>query len=120
MGFSVIAPANGTRGVGFQVRAGLTLRNTGPAQAILSDLTFNFTAPSDCTVTPGALVVVQDTNLPLNINTFVSRSWTVTCAQAGPHVFNATGSAMPDPGQNASDPNMTNNSANSSGTTQVN
>lgn len=108
------------RGVGFQVRSGATLRNGGPAQAILADLTFNFTAPGDCTVTPGAMVVVQDTNLPLNVNTFVSRSWTATCSLAGPHVFDVTASAAPDPVQGGTDPNPADNSASGSGTTQVN
>jgi hypothetical protein len=120
MGLGVTAPATGTRGVAFQVRAGITLRNTGPAQALLADLTYTFTAPADCSVTPAGVVVVQDTNLPLNVNTFVSRAWMVTCSLAGPHTFTVNGVAVPDPGQNGSDPNMANNSAASSGSTQVN
>ena len=97
-----------------------TVRNFGPDGPVLGDVTFVLVAPADCAVSPPSPNVVQDTSLPLNQNVFISRTWTVTCSQAGAHDFTLQVDVVPDPVQGAVDPDMTNNAGSASGATQVN
>jgi hypothetical protein len=121
MGVFVNVPSTATAGVPFAFfSAGATVRNNGTASTVMADTAFTATIPADCVATPGVSVVVQDKWFPVNMNVFVSKSWSVTCAATGPHVFSMGVSAAIDSTQAFSDPNPANNNGTGGGSTQVN
>jgi hypothetical protein len=115
---SVISPANGTAGVPFMVTAGSDISNNGPVSPVVVDTRFTPVLPAGCTATTG-VKTVENTPLAMGMNTFVSRSWMVTCSVAGSHVFTFNVDVSIDPLQTAVDPNPANNSGSSSSTTNV-
>jgi hypothetical protein len=96
-------------GEGFAVRVTGSLRNLGPANAVLVDTTFTFSAPAGCSAVPAATVTVQDTNLPEAIGVSIGRSWLVTCTEAGTPTFTADVSVAIDASQAITDSDTTNN-----------
>ena len=119
MGVFVNVPSTTTAGVQFALSAGVTVRNNGTASTVMADTTFTPTIPGDCLATPGAFVV-QDRWFPVNTNVFISRSWSVTCANPGPHAFSMGVNVAIDSTQAFSDPNPANNNGAGGGSTQVN
>ncbi len=115
----VNAPTSSTAAVQFQISASVNLRNNGTASTVMVDTTFTPTLPPDCFATFGA-VTVEDKWLPVNVNVSLSRSWFVTCAQAGMHVFTMDVTTAIDLTQPLSDPNPANNSGSGNDSTQVN
>jgi hypothetical protein len=105
---SVNAPASVQSGVEFVLTAGSTIRNNGPSTPVITDTTFTPVLPASCSATTG-VKTVQNTSLALNINVFVSRSWMVTCSEAGTHTFTVNVDLAIDPAQPHVDPNLTNN-----------
>ena len=103
-GVSVRAPDTALPGESFVVRVTGSLRNLGPASAVLVDTTFTFTAPAGCSAAPSAPVTVQDTNLPENIGVSIGRSWLVTCVAAGTPTFTADVNVVIDASQAIRDP----------------
>jgi hypothetical protein len=85
------------------------IANSGPATAVQTRTTVDFTAPSDCTVNPTGSQL--DTRV-LNAGgtaTF-TRSWTVTCTQARRHTF-STSAAIAADEPHPEDTNLANNTA---------
>jgi len=115
---SVRAPDNALPGETFIVRVTASLRNLGPASAVLVDTTFTFSAPG-CDVTPSAPVTVQDTILPENIGVSIGRSWEVSCAQAGTATMTVDVDIVIDASQAITDPDTSNNSGSGSDSTIV-
>ena len=119
MDASVISPASAQTGVEFVLTAGSTIRNNGPSTPVIVDTTFTPVLPASCSATTG-VKTVQNTTLPLAINVFVSRSWMVTCSEAGPHTFTVNVNLAIDAAQPHVDPNLANNTGSASSVTQVN
>ena len=115
---SVNAPASAQTGVEFVLTAGSTIRNNGPSTPVIVDTTFTPVLPASCSATTG-VKTVQNTSLPLAINVFVSRSWMVTCSEAGPHTFTVNVALAIDPAQPHVDPILTNNTGSASSFTEV-
>jgi hypothetical protein len=115
---SVNAPATAQPGVEFVLTAGSTIRNNGPSTPAIVDTTFTPVLPAFCSATTG-VKTVQNTSLPLAINVFVSRSWMVTCSEAGTHTFTVNVDLAIDAAQPHVDPNLTNNAGTSSTVTEV-
>lgn len=115
---SMISPG-GTAplGVQFVLTAGATILNNGPSTPAIVDTTFTPVLPASCSAT--TVKIVQDTTLPLGTNVFVSRSWTVTCSQAGTHTFTVNVSVAIDAAQPYVDPNPANNVGSASSATEV-
>ena len=115
---SVRGPDSALPGESFIVRVTASLRNLGPASAVLVDTTFTFSAPG-CEVTPFAPVIVEDTNLPQDVGVSIGRGWLVTCAQAGTATSTADVDIVIDASQAITDPDTTNNSGTGSDSTIV-
>ncbi len=116
---SVRAPDSAAVGEEFVVRVSAGLRNFGPADSVLADTTFVFSAGSDCSISPIGSVVVEDTVLPENVGVFIARNWLVTCSQAGAVDLTAGVTVAIDPGETVIDPDPTNNDDSGSDTTQI-
>jgi outer membrane biosynthesis protein TonB len=115
----VNAPASASAGVQFVVTGGANIRNNGPVTPAIVDTTFTPALPPGCTATTGVMTV-QNTTLPAMVNVFVSRSWTVRCADPGFYTFTINVNIAIDPGQAIVDPNPANNLGSGSDTTNVN
>jgi hypothetical protein len=115
----VNAPSNAGAGVQFVLTSGANIRNTGPVTPAIADTTFSPALPPGCNATTGA-TTVQNTNLPANVNVFVSRSWMVTCSDPGFYTFAVNGTIAIDSSQAIADPNLFNNHGSGSATTSVN
>jgi len=115
----VNSPANAGSGVAFTLTAGVTLRNNGPSTPVVVDTTFSPALPAGCTATTG-VITQQNTTLLGNFTTVISKAWNVTCSTPGSYTFTMTVSAVIDPAQLLTDPNMANNAGSGSDTTQVN
>ena len=109
----VNSPATASVGVPFIVSASADLMNNGPANTL-----FMPTLPPDCSATFGA-VTVEDSSAPMSTTVSISRSWTVTCGQAGDHMFRFDVSVAIDPAQALTDPNPANNSGMGSASTHT-
>jgi outer membrane biosynthesis protein TonB len=116
---TVIAPATATVGLPFQVTGAAELRNNGPVAPAVVDTTFTPSLPAGCSATTG-VIIVQNTTLVGSFISSLSRSWMVTCVQAGAQPINMNATTMLDPLQPAVDPNMANNTSDSGGVIQVN
>ena len=115
---SVRAPDSALPGESFIVRVTASLRNLGPASAVLVDTTFTFSVPG-CDAIPSLPVTVQDTDLPQNIGVSIGRSWLVSCAQAGTAASTVDVDIVIDASQAITDPDATNNSGSGSDSTIV-
>ena len=105
-------------GESFEVRVSASLRNLGPANAVLVDTTFTFSAPG-CSAVPSAPLTVQDTNLPENVGVSIGRIWLVSCAQAGTYTFTTDVSVVIDASQAITDPDTSNNEGSGNDSTIV-
>jgi len=105
--------------VSFEVRVSASLRNLGPANSVLVDTTFTFSAPPGCSAVPSALFTAEDTNLPENVGVSIGRIWLVTCAQAGTYTFTTDVSVVIDASQPISDPDTSNNDGSGNDSTSV-
>ena len=112
------APDTALPGESFVVRVSASLRNLGPANSVLVDTTFTFSAPG-CAATPSAPVIVEDTSLPENVGVSIGRSWLVSCAQAGTATFTADVNVAIDAFQAISDPDTSNNDGSGNDSTSV-
>ncbi len=67
----------------FTCQADATVHNDGPAGPVNADVDFQllFTHP-DCAVAPGLLQTADDLSLAVSVSQTVSRSWSVSCADA--------------------------------------
>jgi hypothetical protein len=117
-GVSVRAPDTALPGESFVVRVSASLRNLGPANSVLVDTTFTFSAPG-CAATPSSPVTVQDTSLPENVGVSIARSWLVSCAQAGTPTLTADVNVAIDASQAISDPDTSNNDGSGNDSTIV-
>jgi len=117
-GVSVRAPDTALPGESFDVRVTASLRNLGPADYVLVDTTFTFSAPG-CTATPSAPVTVEDTSLPENVGVSIGRFWLVSCAQAGSPTFTVDVNVVIDASQAISDPDTSNNDGSGNDSTIV-
>ena len=115
----VNSPADAGAGVQFVVTGGANIRNNGPVTPAIVDTTFTPALPPGCTATTG-VKTAQNTTLPVNVNVFVSRSWMVTCAEAGFYTFTINVNIAIDAGQAIVDPDPSNNLMSGSDTTNVN
>jgi hypothetical protein len=115
---SVISPATADSGIQFVLTAGATIVNNGPDTPVIVDTTFTPVLPASCSATTG-IKTVENTTLPLAINVFVSRSWVVTCSEAGPHTFTVNVNVAIDAAQPHVDPVPANNSGSASSVTEV-
>ncbi|HLC28950.1 MAG TPA: hypothetical protein VJL07_05845 [Dehalococcoidia bacterium] len=115
----VNSPAGAGTGVQFVLTGGANIRNNGPVTPAIVDTTLSPALPPGCAATTGVMTV-QNTTLPANINVFVSRSWMVTCAEAGFYTFTINVNIGIDAGQAIVDPNPDNNLGSGSDTTNVN
>jgi hypothetical protein len=116
---SVRAPDGAAIGEEFVVRVSAGLRNFGPVDSVLVDTTFEFAAGPDCSISPVGSVVVEDAVLPEDTGVSITRSWLVTCSQAGAADLTADVTVAIDPAETAVDPDPTNNSGSGSDTTQI-
>src|SRR3989304_397285 len=107
-GVSVSAENTALPGDSFEVSVRASLRNLGPANAVLVDTTFTFSAPG-CSAVPSAPFIAQDTNLPENVGVSIGRIWLVTCTEAGNYTFTADVNVVIDASQAISDPDTSNN-----------
>ena len=105
-------------GESFDVRVSASLRNLGPANAVLVDTTFTFSAPG-CSAVPSALFIAEDTNLPENVGVSIGRVWLVTCTEAGTYTFTTDVSVVIDASQAISDPDTSNNDGSGNDSTIV-
>ena len=117
-GVSVSAENTALPGDSFEVSVRASLRNLGPANAVLVDTTFTFSAPG-CSAVPSAPFVAQDTNLPENVGVSIGRIWLVTCTEAGNYTFTADVNVVIDASQAISDPDTSNNDGSGSDSTIV-
>jgi outer membrane biosynthesis protein TonB len=115
---SVNSPAAAQTGVEFVLTVGTTIINNGSAASVIVDTTLTPTLPASCSATTG-INSVQNTTLPLAINVFVSRSWMVTCSEAGPQTFTVDVDVAIDAAQPHVDPNPANNAGSASSITEV-
>jgi hypothetical protein len=116
---SVSAPDTAPVETQFRIFVGVDVRNDGPADAVLADITLSLGAPPECAVSPAAPVTVEDTSLTRNVGVFVSVGWLVTCSQPGSFVLTADATATIDPLETTSDPNLSNNGGSGDDTTHV-
>jgi hypothetical protein len=116
VGASANAPVDAVSGVAFVLTAGATLRNNGPVSPVIVDTTFTPVLPASCSATSG-VKTVSDTTLSTGTTVFVSRSWMVTCNEAGPQSFTMNVSLTIDPPY--VDTNPANNAGSASGSTTV-
>jgi hypothetical protein len=117
--FALLTPPTATAAAAFLVTAQATVRNNGPLSPAVADTTFTPALPAGCTATTGAMTV-ENTTLALGVNAFFSRSWMVTCAQAGPVQLDMGVHSALDATQIAIDPNLSNNSKSATGSILVN
>ena len=117
-GVSVSAENTALPGDSFEVSVRASLRNLGPANAVLVDTTFTFSAPG-CSAVPSAPFIAQDTNLPENVGVSIGRIWLVTCTEAGNYTFTADVSVVIDASQAISDPDTSNNDGSGNDSTIV-
>jgi hypothetical protein len=115
----IFTPPSATAGVRFDVTAQVFVRNNGPVGPAVVDTTFTPTLPAGCTATTG-VALVDNTVLPALTSAFLSRTWVVTCTQAGTAQINMTAASALDVTQLAIDPNLANNSKSASGSIVVN
>jgi hypothetical protein len=106
--------------VPFTASGAAALHNNGPDGTVNVDVTFTIVLPPDCTITNGSTVIVPNRSLPMSVPVTVSRSWNVTCTQAGAHQFTINASAAISQGQALTDPNLLNNSGSGNGINTVN
>lgn len=114
----VNSPSGAGAGVQFVLTGGADIRNNGPVTPAIVDTTFTPALPPGCTATTG-VKTAQNTTLPANVNVFISRSWMVTCAEAGFYTFTINVNIGIDGGQAIVDPDPTNNLMSGSDTTNV-
>jgi len=105
-------------GESFEVRVSASLRNLGPANSVLVDTTFTFSAPG-CSAVPSVPVTAQDTNLPENVGVSIGRSWLVTCDLAGTYTFTTDVNVVIDASQAITDPDTSNNDGSGNDSTIV-
>jgi hypothetical protein len=105
----VVATTQPVAGVQFFVSATGLLRLIAGGSPALVDATFTLAAPAGCSASPASPVTVQDRTVPPGADVSVTRTWNVTCAAAGDHLFSADVSAALDPSQGLSDANPANN-----------
>jgi hypothetical protein len=116
---SVNGTVTASVGVPFQLTGQANVRNNAPFLAAVVDTTFTPSLPAGCTATTG-VVTVQNTLLPSSSSAFLSRSWMVTCTQAGLLTFGMSATTMLDPVIMAVDDNMANNTRGATANIQVN
>jgi spore coat protein U-like protein len=56
-----------------------------------------------------APIVINHSGMPIGVNVFASRRWTVTCTGTGPHTFTLNAGVSPTAAYAGSDPDLTNN-----------
>jgi len=118
-GVTVGAPDTALPGESFEVHVRASLRNLGPANAVLVDTTFSFSAPAGCSAVPSAPFIAQDTNLPENVGVSIGRIWLVTCTEAGTYTFTTDVSVAIDASQAITDPDTSNNDGSGNDSTSV-
>ena len=111
--------STGSVGVPFQLTGQANVRNNAPSLAAIIDTTFTPTLPVGCTATTG-IVTVQNTAIPAGASASLSRSWMITCTQAGLQTFGMSATSALDPVVLAVDDNMANNTRVTSRDIQVN
>ena len=87
---TISGPASITINTAFNIEATADAHNNGPATPVNADTTFTLTLPTDCTTPSTNPETLQDTPLPVSVNTTVSGapvSWTVTCTDPVAHTF---------------------------------
>ena len=106
-GVSVAAPASTFSGVPFDLTVDASVRNNGPSGPVRVSLDFTISTPSDCTRTPSGRLETATVSLAVGTTLPASKTWSVTCAEAGAHEFRGTGQALIGPDFN--DVNSANN-----------
>jgi len=88
------------------------LNNAGPYGPVDVSISPSASAPADCTATPATGNPTSAT-LPVNVDTVVDESWTIHCSKPSSHTFSFSDAiAVTNP--HITDPNTTNNSAQTS------
>jgi len=104
---SVAAPASAFRSVPFDVTVNAFIRNNGPFGPVKAAVDFTVSTPLDCARTPSGPLETTTVSLAVGTTVPASKTWSVTCAEAGAHEFQGTGQALIGP--DFSDANPANN-----------
>ena len=100
---SVAAPASTFRSVPFDVTVNAFIRNNGRFGPVKAAVDFTVSTPLDCARTPSGPLETTTVSLAVGTTVPASKTWSVTCAEAGAHEFQGTG------GPDFSDANPANN-----------
>jgi hypothetical protein len=87
---TVITPGSATSNVSFVVTGITTVHNNGPTPSVMADVRFTLNLPPDCTASSSTTATVLNRTLSMSVPVSVSRSWNVTCTQAGAHQSSQT------------------------------
>jgi hypothetical protein len=96
-GVIVAAPASAFSGVPFDVTVNATIGNNGPFGPVNVAVDFTVSTPSDCTRAPGGPFETATVSLAVGATAPASKTWSVTCAEAGAHELRGTAQALIGP-----------------------